>query len=373
MGAGSEPQRLHLDQARLAGIIRSAMEAIITIDATQTIVIFNPMAEKLFRCTAAEAVGEPLDRFIPARYRAAHRGQVAGFGQTGVTERSMGKQLPLRALRADGEEFPIEASISQLGEGDAKLYTVMLRDITERMRGEAELRASRNALQQLSGSLQSAREEEKQRIARELHDDLGQRLTALKMDLSLHEADIQANADRATLLEQTAAMQRLIDATVASLRRISADLRPIMLDDLGLSAALEWLVHDFERRYALDVTLDADEDLDCPPATATAVFRIVQEGLNNIARHAGASRVAIALAAVDGQWQLCLRDDGHGVAPEALRALENGMNQEGRIAHFGLLGIRERVRLLGGEVAFSHPADGGFQILARLPQAEVQR
>lgn len=373
MGAGREPQRLHLDQARLAGIIRSAMEAIITVDANQTIVIFNPMAEKLFGCPAEDAVGAPLDRFIPERYRAAHRGQVAQFGVTGVTERQMGQQRPLFGLRADGQEFPIEASISQLGEGANKLYTVMLRDITERVRADAELRASRNALQQLSARLQSVREEEKQRIARELHDDLGQRLSALKMDLTLFESDLAGAVSREALGEQAAAMQRLIDATVASLRRISADLRPVMLDDLGLSAAIEWLIHEYGQRYGLSIALHADEDFVCPGPTATAIFRIIQEGLNNVARHAGAKHVWIAIEGEDG-CVIRIVDDGRGMPPETLAALGAGVHQDGRIDHFGLLGIRERVRLLGGavELVSRQPQVPGFGITVRLPPAALQ-
>jgi PAS domain S-box-containing protein len=124
------------NRARLSGVIESAMDAIISIDAGQRITIFNKAAEKMFHCPTREALGQPLDRFIPARFREAHREHVAGFGRTGATSREMGHLQPLSGLRADGEEFPIEASISHTEVGGQQMYTVILRDITERKRAE---------------------------------------------------------------------------------------------------------------------------------------------------------------------------------------------------------------------------------------------
>lgn len=133
-------RHLRESQARLAGIIASAMDAIITINAEQKITIFNAAAERMFRCTEAEALGKPLDVFIPARFREVHHHHVKDFGQTGVTARAMGHLRPLSALRANGEEFPIEASISQVDLDGHKLYTVILRDITERKVAEEKIR-----------------------------------------------------------------------------------------------------------------------------------------------------------------------------------------------------------------------------------------
>ncbi len=131
-------QALRDSEERLAGIIASAMDAIISIDSEQRIVMFNAAAEKMFRCSANKAIGRPLEHFIPERFRAAHKTYVSAFAETGVTSRSMGKLNPLSGLRTDGEEFPIEASISQVKVGGQKLLTVILRDITERKHAEEE-------------------------------------------------------------------------------------------------------------------------------------------------------------------------------------------------------------------------------------------
>ncbi|KFG98238.1 histidine kinase [Burkholderia paludis] len=357
-----------LNEARMMGIIRSSMEAIITIDEKQTVVIFNPMAEQVFGVSAMEAIGAPLSRFIPERFRAAHAKHVDQFGVTGVSERQMGRQRVLFGLRANGDEFPIEASISQIRDASGKLYTVMLRDITERLRAENALKQSREELRELSANLQNVREEEKTRIARELHDDLGQQLTALKMDLSVIEQQLRG-PDHAPpdegVLGHLRGMRRLIDATVASVRRIAADLRPVMLDDLGLVPAIEWLANDFTNRYGIDVERHIETGgLTFTSAGATTLFRIVQEALTNVARHADATRVALRLDVEDGFCVLRVADNGRGSMP-------GGTAHEDK--SFGLIGIRERAHMLGGTVTIDTALARGFSITVALPLATVQQ
>jgi two-component system sensor kinase len=352
-----------VNEARMMAIIRSSMEAIISVDDQQRVVIFNPMAEQVFGCSAMDAIGAPLARFIPERFRAAHAHHVEQFGVTGVSDRQMGKQRVLSGLRANGEEFPLEASISQIRDGDTRLCTVMLRDITERVKAEHGQRRARQELRELSANLQNIREEEKTRIARELHDDLGQQLTALKMDISCVEQALDPAVSEA-VLDQLQGMRRLIDATVASVRRIAADLRPVMLDDLGLIPAIEWLVNDFTNRYGIDVERDIRiGDARFTPAGATALFRIVQEALTNVARHAtDASLVTLGLHAQDQTFVLSIADNGQGARrPE-----------EPAAKSFGLLGVRERAHMLGGAVDI-HTAHGkGFVLTVTIPTESVQ-
>jgi two-component system sensor histidine kinase UhpB len=352
-----------VNEARMMGIIRSSMEAIITVDERQNIVIFNPMAERVFGCTAMEAVGASLSRFIPERFRAGHERHVEQFGVTGVSDRQMGKQRVLFGLRSNGEEFPIEASISQIRDGDGKLYTVMLRDITERVKAENAQRQSREELRELSANLQNVREEEKTRIARELHDDLGQQLTALKMDISSVEQELENTAEP-SLLQQLRAMRRLIDATVASVRRIAADLRPVMLDDLGLIPAIEWLANDFTNRYGIDVERRIEAgDTRFTPTGATTLFRIVQEALTNVARHAEATLVTLTVRIERGVCVLQIADNGRG----ANRSPTSGEKS------FGLLGIRERAHMLGGTVDIHTSNDKGFALTVTFPVLAVQQ
>ncbi|WP_027211287.1 PAS domain-containing sensor histidine kinase [Burkholderia sp. WSM2232] len=351
-----------VNEARMMAIIRSSMEAIITIDEQQRVVLFNPMAEQVFGCSAMDAIGAPLARFIPERFRAAHARHVEQFGVTGVSDRQMGRQRVLSGLRANGEEFPIEASISQIRDGDARLYTVMLRDVTERVRAEQAQQRAREELRELSANLQKIREDEKTRIARELHDDLGQQLTALKMDISTVEEALDTSAS-AQVREHLQGMRRLIDVTVASVRRIAADLRPVMLDDLGLIPAVEWLANDFTNRYGIDVERDIETgDARFSPTGATALFRIVQEALTNVARHADATLVTLSLRAAHDGFVLRIADNGLG-SPHA---------GEPAGKSFGLLGIRERAHMLGGTVDI-HTAQGkGFVLSVTIPAEAVQ-
>ncbi|TDN61973.1 multi-sensor signal transduction histidine kinase [Paraburkholderia sp. BL10I2N1] len=359
-----DPTRSTLNEARMMGIIRSSMEAIITIDESQRIVIFNPMAEQLFGCPAMDAIGTPLSRFIPERFRAAHARHVDQFGVTGVSDRQMGRQRVLFGLRANGEEFPIEASISQIREASGKLYTVMLRDVTERVKADNAQKRAREELRELSANLQNVREEEKNRIARELHDDLGQQLTALKMDLSSVERALSADpALKPELADQLRGMRRLIDATVASVRRIAADLRPVMLDDLGLIPAIEWLASDFTSRYGIDVERRIETgETRFTRDGATALFRIVQEALTNVAKHADATLVMLTLRIEDDSCVLRIADNGHGAGEHDPRAEKS----------FGLLGIRERVHMLGGSVEIDTANGKGFAITVTFPLQTIK-
>jgi two-component system sensor histidine kinase UhpB len=367
--AGGVLEQSALNEARMMAIIRSSREAIITVDEDEQILMFNPMAEQLFGIAAYKAIGTPLERLMPSRFRHAHAMHVRQFGVTGVSDRQMGQQRVLFGLRANGEEFPIEASISQIRDINGKLYTVMLRDVTERVRADTTLKASREELRALSANLQHVREEEKHRIARELHDDLGQQLTALKMELSSVEEALYDNHSvtdpdlRDRLATQIQGMRRLIDMTVASVRRIAADLRPVMLDDLGLVPAIEWLVNDFTIRYGIAVEANVEHrDTKFSPDAATTLFRIVQEALTNVARHSEATLVTLTISVDAGECTLRVSDNGRG---EARPTVTEGKS-------FGLLGMRERAYMLGGEVQIENATGRGFTVTVKFPLRAVQ-
>ena len=350
-------QRTDASRAQLDGIVDSAMDAIITVDEQQSIVLFNRAAEQVFRLPRGAVLGTPLDRLIPARFRGGHRAHIGRFGETGVTSRRMGDVTTLWALRGDGTEFPIEASISQVVEAGKRYFTVILRDITLRKQAEDALRRQQEELRELSAAVLEAREEEKTRIARELHDELGQLLTAVKMDLTALQERAGGDPALAAKLREASAM---VDQTVAATRRISADLRPLMLDDLGLADAAAWLVEEFGKRSSVrcSVQIDAEGALDdIPKAVGTAVYRALQESLTNIARHSGAKNAWVQLAAADGEVRFEVEDDGRGIAPQDMAKARS----------LGLKGMRERLAYLGGAIEITAAPRGGTRLRGRVP------
>jgi signal transduction histidine kinase len=229
-------------------------------------------------------------------------------------------------------------------------------DITQRQQAEHEQQRHREDLRRLSASVVEAREEERRRIARELHDELGQRLTALKMELSSLSPAPPRTAEERRIPD----MLEMIDDTVAAVRRIAADLRPLMLDDLGLNAAIEWLARDAAHRMDIGITVQlGDEDPPVGERAAIALYRIVQEALTNVARHAHATEVQIEMHEDGTDLVLSVRDNGVGFPDRSMR-------HEGR---FGLLGIRERAYMLGGRLEVDNPPGGGGRITVRLPLA----
>ena len=338
------------------------MDAIITVDAWQRIVVFNAAAERIFKCKAADAVGGPLDRFIPERFRKAHRAHIRHFGVTGTTMRRMGGEVALYGLRADGEEFPIEASISHTKTDGTDLFTVVLRDISTRIKAAAEIERSHRQLRDLYQQMHEVREGERVRIARELHDELAQWLTALKMDVSWLAGRLPKGDDR--LRDRFERMKQLVDTTVTSVRRIAADLRPAMLDDLGLVPAIEHLLHGFSQRTGIVVGLDAStDDIEFREPLATAVYRMVQEALTNVARHARATEVRVTIRIEGDDLTVSAWDNGIGISASRL---ESGKS-------LGILGIKERARTLGGGADVRGAPEGGTVVEIKVPVKQFRR
>jgi PAS domain S-box-containing protein len=333
--------------ARLSSLVDSAMDGIITVDAAHNIVLYNRAAEKIFGHPVQEVMGRGLDMLIPQRLRAGHRQQVERFGETGVTSRRMGDRTVLYGLRRDGQEFPIEASISQVETAEGKLYTVILRDVTERLRAQQELAS-------FAAEAAGVREQEKSRIARELHDELAQQLTALKMDTIWLQGNL---GDREQALAKLDGMLAMLDSSVAATRRIAADLRPLVLDDLGLAAAIEWLVQAFTQRHGIPCALEVDEELELEEPYATAVFRIVQESLTNVAKHARATEARVRVERLGGEMVLSVQDNGVGFRLDGPRKPQS----------LGLVGLRERALLLKGRVQVASEPGRGTRVEARIP------
>jgi PAS domain S-box-containing protein len=229
-------------------------------------------------------------------------------------------------------------------------------DITLGKQAQTELEDSHERLRALAAHLEAAREEERTRVAREIHDELGQALTGVKMDLSWLRKKLPKEQD--ALRQKTESMLALMDQTIQSVRRIATELRPGVLDDLGLTAAIEWQIREFQKRTGIKCQLAARlEDICLDRPRSTALFRIFQETLTNIARHARATKVSIKLEQNNGDVSLQVQDNGNGIPKSKLSDPRS----------LGILGMRERALLLGGEVAIRGARGKGTKVTARIP------
>jgi PAS domain S-box-containing protein len=236
------------------------------------------------------------------------------------------------------------------------------RDITERKLAEDAIRASQEQLRALSARLRSAREEEGTRIAREIHDELGSALTGLRWDLERLDKALAAPNGGAvkTAREKIADMTGLIDSTIDAVRRISSELRPGALDDLGLVAAIEWQTQQFEQRTRIKVECDCVQEANISGDRAVAVFRIFQEILTNVLRHAEATRVRVRTSIESGLFVLQVEDNGRGITWE----------EQHDISSLGLMGMSERAHLVGGQVSITGVSGKGTTVVVRVPLDE---
>ena len=337
-------------------IVHSASDAILSVDNDTTILLANPAAARMFNAGVSAMQGSRLSRFIqpptpdaltPLDYFPAGGGR-AGRRAT---------DYAVTGIRAGGQLFPVEGSISSVEHDGRTIFTVILRDVSERHLVQQKLARSHDQLRQLSSALQSIREEERTHIARELHDDLGQLLASLRMDLTLL-ARVDHLPDASVRL--LAGMEANLLTAIASLRRIATNLRPRALDEGGLYFALQGLRDEFVERHGIACTLLADEaELRLDDAASTAVFRIVQEALTNIARHAGASNVLLNLYRTNGELLLTIQDDGRGIRAEDMEKAQS----------LGLVGMRERVWAMHGEITIGSDEAPGTRIDIVLPLA----
>ena len=463
-------------QGRLTAIVDSAMDAIIAVDEKQVILLFNPSAEKMFGCSASDAVGSSMERFIPQRFRAEHIAYLRHFGETGTTNRVMGDRGVLWALRSNGEEFPIEASISHVEDGGKKLFTVIIRDVTERRRAEEAVAESekrfrlvantapvliwmagtdklcnyfnqpwlqftgrrldqelgngwadgvheedlqrcldmytrsfdrheefrmeyrlrrhdgeyrwvldigtprfnttgsfagyvgcciditdqkdaRAAVMKFSGRLIRAGEEERARIARELHDDINQRLALLANRIQECDQATSANTD-SVQKKELREIWRLTNEIATDIQHMSHQLHPSKLHYLGLAATVRHFCKEFSQQHKLEVECtvkDLPEDLD--ENVSLNLFRTVQESLRNVVKHSQAHHVKVELTCQSSVVQLRVSDDGVGFDPEHARSAHG----------LGLISMQERLRSVGGEFSIWSKPSFGTQVEGRVP------
>ena len=459
-------EALSESRTMLAGILGSAMDAIISFGEDQRIVLFNTAAEQIFRCSADEAIGQPIERLIAVPFRNKHRNGVGAFAPVDAANGRKARQWSMVALRANGEEFPVEASISQSEAAGESIYTMILRDITERQRAEEALRKLSRAIEQTGDSvfvtdrggiieyvnpsfeeltgfsrqealgatprilssgkhdrrfyeklwntvlagevfrgvltnkrktgelyhedetitpirdsqgnishfvstgrditrrirteealrrLNDQLEHEATRIAGVLHDEAGQFLTSAHITLADVARDLGHPAR-----ERLQEVRRNLDQIEEQLRRLSHELRPRILDDMGLVDALKFLTDGVARRAGVPVSLDASLERRCPPIVETTLYRLVQEALTNMTKHARATRVAVVLKQEARSIHCSIVDDGLGFDPAAVLARrgESGL---------GLLGIQDRLEAVGGTLQIISAPGKGTELYTTIP------
>jgi PAS domain S-box-containing protein len=343
-------QAFRLSQGRLAGILDLAEDAIIVIEDDRSIALFNQGAVKLFGYEPDEILGTSLDRLLSERHREDHAAQLSSLTEPADPTHRMAQRREVVGLRKDGTEFPAEASVSKLTVGQKTTYTVILRDITERLRNERQL-------QSLTTQLMTAQEEERRRISRELHDDINQRLALLAIELGRMEVHPPASLEHARLAFQSLALR--LASISDDVRRMAYQFHPSILDDLGLPAALQYLADDFSAKTGIKTIVVQEELTDpLPRDIASCLYRITQESLANVTKHAKTSRVELELTCDGQEVTLSVHDRGVGFDLEQVRAQHAGL---------GLVNMRERVRSVHGWMDIQSQPGHGTHIVVHIP------
>lgn len=342
-----------------ASVLAQVKDAVIVVDNEQRVTYLNPAAVEQYQVDPATAVGRSLSELYDSSWLCPDDEAAAAVAmvQQGYWQ---GQNLH---LKHSGTQICVESSVNVLrNEADHAIgLLAVIRDITERKQVEAEREQLTEQLRQLTGHLQTAREEERTYIAREIHDELGQSLTALNMDLAW--LSNQLPRDRIAWLDKIGAMSNLVGSMVQQVQRIATELRPGLLDKLGLVAAIEWQAQDLAKRTGLTCELQlTEQELVLDPNLATTLFRIVQEALTNIVRHAEASKIQIQLTNQPDSLTLTVRDNGRGIDPA----------QVSNPYSLGLTGMRERARAWDGDIVIEGIPGRGTTIVVRIPHPTIQ-
>ncbi|HNQ00973.1 MAG TPA: PAS domain S-box protein [Syntrophales bacterium] len=339
-------------EALEASILEAIPHAVIGV-RDKKVFFANDGVEKVFGWKPREMIGQEI-RLL---YRSESESEVIAKLLYSTLERRRTFSVEYPCRRKDGVEIQCMISAARIGEKlEHDSVVITFENITYRKLFEKELELSRGRLRDLSMHLQTVREKERTRIARELHDELGQLLTALNTGVILLRKKIPP--DQEHLQERTKSMKELIDLTMQTVKRIYMDLRPGMLDHLGLPAAIEWQCQEFQRRTGIRCSVNVEpEDMVPSKDASITVFRILQETLTNVAKHAKANRVRVSLKGLEDDLELVVEDNGRGIRDEDLQKTKS----------FGLLGVRERVDFRGGEVKISGKKGKGTTVTVRLP------
>jgi PAS domain S-box-containing protein len=346
-------------QVRFVSLMASVTDAVITLDEMEHVVAFNAAAERTFRIPAADIIGRSAHHLIPEQLRPPHEPGIRDVSRMNLEWWWSGVLARGVMVRGNGEEFPIQTALSQVEVGGRRLYTIALRDITEQKQATEQLHDARTQLHALARRLLAAREEDRVRTVKGIRDSPGQALTGLIIDLAWLAARIPAAQSH--LLAKVWEMSALAEEAIRATQRLVTDLRPGVLDDFGLVAALEWLAQDIRERLGIQCEFSSSRsDFPLDPEVSTALFRICQESLANVLRHAHARRVIITLRDEPGGLILAVTDNGRGITEQELISRTS----------VGLLSMREQALLFGGQVAISGRPGEGTTVTVWVPISE---
>lgn len=338
--------------AWLSALVQSSLDSVVVVDATRQIVLLNHEAERMFSYPTAYLLRKNLEVLLPPRARENHRQQMDRLAETRVSGRRLRIRADLRGLRANGEEFLMDASISRVTVRGEMFLVVILRELVEQFRFDPKSGMDESDLRRLAVSSQKTNEVEKRRFSRELYDDLGQRLSVLKLDLDWLENFVVPDRDK-QVPQRIMQMQCMLNNIITQTKNIASSLRPPLLDDFGLIAAVQWAAEDFQRKTSVICKVESNRmSLKAGDAVESAIFRVVQESLLNIERHAQASNVKIMLWLSSHQLDVLIQDDGIGMSSASQR----------KSGCYGLASMHERIYILGGTISIENVKPSGMAI-----------
>jgi PAS domain S-box-containing protein len=345
-------EALQESESTAHAFFQSAAQAIFIVDSAGIIVMANPATEKMFGYAVSELIGKPVEILVPQQFLAGHKQHRDRYFRS-PQMRPMGLGLDLQARRKDGTEFFVEISLSYIHAAQGTLGVALVTDISKRRADEQAIRQQGEELRALAARMMTAQDDERRRIARDLHDDLSQSLAFLAMDLG----KLATKPGAQDLVGDIRPLQLRAAEAAESVRRLSHQLHPSILDDIGLEAALEQYCEEFERRSGIATKFtsrNVPESLQ--REVASSIYHIAQECLRNVSKHAQTKTVSVIIEFVDHVLRLVIKDQGVGWKTE-----------QPEPSGIGIVAMRERAHLVNGKLSIHSKTGAGTEVSVDVP------